>query len=71
MSTVRCNYCGQVVQFIPVRGNSVCPVCRQSSTSCCDGDSCLLPVKKLPAEVPKPERVIVNVVMNVKENVLG
>jgi hypothetical protein len=40
MRITRCNYCGQNVQFIDVRGNNTCPVCRQSSTSCCEGGSC-------------------------------
>ena len=40
MAHTRCNYCGQVVNFIDIRGNSTCPVCRQSSTSCCEGGSC-------------------------------
>jgi hypothetical protein len=40
MANTRCNYCGQVVQFMEIRGNSTCPICRQSSTSCCEGGSC-------------------------------
>ncbi len=42
MAHTRCNYCGQVVQFIDIRGNNTCPVCRQSSTSCCEGGSCTI-----------------------------
>ncbi len=42
MAHTRCNYCGQVVQFIDIRGNNTCPICRQSSTSCCEGGSCTI-----------------------------
>jgi hypothetical protein len=56
MNHVHCNYCGQVVQFVPIRGNSVCPVCRQSSTSCCDGDSCSIPMREV--YTPQPARQV-------------
>ncbi|MBL7765686.1 MAG: hypothetical protein JNJ58_06315 [Chitinophagaceae bacterium] len=55
MSHTRCNYCGQVVQFVEIRGNSTCPVCRQSSTSCCEGGSCTISYTE-----PIKERVVEN-----------
>jgi hypothetical protein len=51
MTHTRCNYCGQVVQFMEIRGNSTCPICRQSSTSCCEGGTCV---------ISKPESVVIS-----------
>ncbi|MBK6330898.1 MAG: hypothetical protein IPL09_03345 [Bacteroidetes bacterium] len=65
MAHTRCNYCGQVVNFIDIRGNSTCPVCRQSSTSCCEGGSCNIsyspsaPIDNAPSKTTQEQQPVV------------